>query len=70
MGEWTHFNEGDHVPNDGEYMEIGENAFHMGINNPKTVTLRKGDTFRQQAIIIANGIKKAANGCSFSIKMR
>ncbi|TXK77736.1 YjzC family protein [Paenibacillus sp. N3.4] len=45
MGEWTHFNAGDHVPNDGEYMEIGENAFHMGINNPKTVTLKKGDTF-------------------------
>ncbi|WNR44573.1 YjzC family protein [Paenibacillus roseipurpureus] len=45
MGEWTHFNEGDHVPNDGEYMEIGENAFHMGITNPQTVTLKKGDRF-------------------------
>lgn len=49
MGEWTQFNAGDHVPNDGEYMEIGENAFHMGITNPKTVTLKKGDTFPENS---------------------
>ncbi|MEW9699612.1 YjzC family protein [Paenibacillus sp. SI8] len=45
MGEWTHFNAGDHVPNDGEYIEVGENAFHMGITNPKIVTLKRGDVF-------------------------
>jgi len=45
MGEWTQFNAGDHVPNDGQYIEVGENAFHMGINNPKIVTLKQGDTF-------------------------
>lgn len=45
MGEQTQFSPGDHVPNDGQYTEIGEAAFHMGINNPKIVTLQKGDTF-------------------------
>ncbi|MFD0698505.1 YjzC family protein [Paenibacillus sp. GCM10027628] len=45
MGEWTHYNPGDHAPNDGEYIEIGENAFHMGISNPKRVVLKKGDAF-------------------------
>lgn len=45
MGEWTHYNPGDHAPNDGQYIEIGENAFHMGVNNPKIVTLKKGDPF-------------------------
>lgn len=45
MGEWTQFNEGDHVPNDGVYIEMGEDAVHMGIENPKIVTLRKGDSF-------------------------
>ncbi|MBP1994620.1 YjzC family protein [Paenibacillus eucommiae] len=45
MGEKTQYNPGDHAPNDGEYIEIGENDFHMGINNPKMVTLQKGDHF-------------------------
>ncbi|MDQ1911168.1 YjzC family protein [Paenibacillus sp. GD4] len=45
MGEWTQFRPGDHAPNDGEYMEVGENAIHTGINNPKIVTLKKGDRF-------------------------
>jgi hypothetical protein len=45
MGEWTQFRAGDAAPNDGEYMEIGENDFHMGINNPKIITLHKGDSF-------------------------
>jgi hypothetical protein len=26
-------------------MEIGEAAFHMGVNNPKIVNLKKGDPF-------------------------
>jgi hypothetical protein len=45
MGERTQFDQGDHAPNDGQYMEIGEAAFHMGVNNPKIVTLKKGDPF-------------------------
>jgi len=45
MGEWTEFEEGDRAPNDGEYMEVGENDFHMHINNPKRVYLRKGQPF-------------------------
>jgi hypothetical protein len=45
MGEETQFEPGDRAPNDGEYMEIGENDFHTGINNPKHVTLKKGQRF-------------------------
>jgi len=45
MGEKTEFEPGDRVPNDGKYIEIGENDFHMGINDPKIVTLQKGDAF-------------------------
>jgi hypothetical protein len=45
MGEQTEFNPGDHAPNGGQYIEIGEAAFHMGINNPKIVTLQKGHPF-------------------------
>lgn len=49
MGEWAQFRAGDRVPNDGIYMEIGENDLHMGINNPKTVTLKRGDTFPENS---------------------
>ncbi|WP_159888096.1 YjzC family protein [Paenibacillus puerhi] len=45
MGEWSQFRPGDKAPNDGEYMEVGEDAFHMGINDPKIVKLKKGDAF-------------------------
>ncbi|MFD0871800.1 Uncharacterised protein [Chlamydia abortus] len=45
MGEQTEFNTGDKAPNDGEYIEIGENDFHMGINNPKIISLKKGERF-------------------------
>ncbi|WP_010279178.1 YjzC family protein [Paenibacillus senegalensis] len=45
MGERTEFNPGDRAPNAGQYIEIGENDFHMGINNPKSVTLKKGERF-------------------------
>lgn len=45
MGEKTQFVPGDKAPNEGRYIEIGENAFHMGINNPEIVHLKKGDSF-------------------------
>jgi hypothetical protein len=45
MGERTQFNPGQKAPNDGRYMEVGENAFHMGINDPKIIELKKGDSF-------------------------
>lgn len=45
MGEQTQFNPGQKAPNDGIYVEVGENAFHMGINDPKSVELKKGDPF-------------------------
>jgi hypothetical protein len=45
MGEKTLFEPGDKAPNDAEYIEVGENDFHMGINNPKKVRLSKGDRF-------------------------
>jgi len=45
MGEWTEYRPGDRAPNDGKYIEIGENSYHMGINNPKKVELHKGDPF-------------------------
>ncbi|WP_373230351.1 YjzC family protein [Cohnella sp.] len=45
MGEQTEFEPGQRAPNDGEYMEIGEDSFHMGINNPAHVEMRKGQQF-------------------------
>ncbi|WP_138754010.1 YjzC family protein [Paenibacillus sinopodophylli] len=45
MGEGTMFSPGDKAPNDGTYIEEGVNAFHMGIQNPKKVTLNKGQHF-------------------------
>lgn len=45
MGEFTMFNQGDRAPNDGTYIETGVNSFHMGIQNPKKVTLHKGEQF-------------------------
>ncbi|MUT68400.1 YjzC family protein [Paenibacillus sp. NEAU-GSW1] len=45
MGEWTVFSPGDSAPNDGTYIEIGVNAFHMGVNDPKKVRLAKGERF-------------------------
>jgi hypothetical protein len=35
MRERTQFEPGDEAPNTGHYIEIGENAFHMGINDPQ-----------------------------------
>ena len=45
MGERTLFEPGDRVPNDGVYMETGEDDFHMGINDPREVELKVGDRF-------------------------
>ncbi|GIP36011.1 YjzC family protein [Paenibacillus sp. J2TS4] len=45
MGERTEFNAGDRAPNNGVYIEVGENDFHMGINDPKMVELQKGERF-------------------------
>lgn len=45
MGEQTEFEPGQRAPNDGEYMEIGEDSFHMGVTNPAHVEMRKGQQF-------------------------
>ncbi|MDB4866324.1 MAG: hypothetical protein JWR03_657 [Cohnella sp.] len=45
MGESTEFNPGDQAPNDGVYIEIGEDSFHMGITNPQRIVLRAGQRF-------------------------
>lgn len=45
MGEKSEFVSGDKAPNNGIYIEVGSNQFHMGINNPKQVKLSKGDEF-------------------------
>ncbi|MDF2921127.1 MAG: YjzC-like protein [Paenibacillaceae bacterium] len=45
MGEASRFTVGQQAPNDGEYMEIGNHAVHMSINNPKHVHLKKGERF-------------------------
>lgn len=45
MGERTEFRPGEEAPNDGVYIEIGENDFHMGIKNPKRIKMRAGQTF-------------------------
>jgi hypothetical protein len=47
LGEQTEFNPGNKAPNDGMYTEIGENDFHMGINNPRRIALRAGQRFPQ-----------------------
>ena len=44
-GEPSLFNPGDEAPNDGVYIETGENDFHMGIEDPAQVKLKKGQTF-------------------------
>lgn len=45
MGEWSEFEPGHRAPNAGRYIEVGENDFHMGINNPQIVELEEGDRF-------------------------
>ncbi|CAM4435368.1 MAG: YjzC family protein [Paenibacillus macerans] len=46
MGEQTEFEEGQRAPNPGVYVEVGEaRSFHTQIENPKRITLEKGDKF-------------------------
>lgn len=45
MGQQTKFTMGDSAPNDGEYVEVGSNAFHTSINDPQHVHLKKGEKF-------------------------
>jgi hypothetical protein len=45
MGEWTEFDAGHSAPNDGWYMEVGDNDHIMGINDPRKIYLRKGEKF-------------------------
>jgi hypothetical protein len=45
MGEQTQFNPGDKAPNQGMYIETGENDHEVGINNPAQVELEKGQHF-------------------------
>ena len=46
MGEQTEYEKGDKAPNPGIYTEVGEaRSFHTQIENPKRITMKKGDTF-------------------------
>lgn len=46
MGEQTEYEKGDKAPNPGIYTEVGEaRSFHTEIQNPKQITMEKGDTF-------------------------
>lgn len=45
LGEITEFNPGDKAPNNGTYIETGENDFHMGINDPRQIELKNGEHF-------------------------
>lgn len=45
MGEQSEFEPGQKAPNDGVYMEVGEDQFHMGIKNPQIIDLKRGDRF-------------------------
>jgi hypothetical protein len=45
VGEQTEFKPGMRAPNNGTYIEIGENDFHMGITNPKQIQMKAGDKF-------------------------
>ncbi|MDR0267889.1 YjzC family protein [Paenibacillus sp.] len=45
MGEKTEFRSGEKAPNAGVYMEVGEASFHTEIQDPKMITLERGETF-------------------------
>jgi hypothetical protein len=45
MGQHRQFEPGWEVPNDGDYIEIGEHPDSAGIHNPNIVHLHKGDYF-------------------------
>ncbi|GAB2717090.1 YjzC family protein [Paenibacillus thermoaerophilus] len=59
MGEPTHFRPGDKAPNDGEYIEVGEYNPHMGITDPKHITLKKGERFPETTNDRRHWMKKA-----------
>lgn len=54
MGERTRFQPGDKAPNNGVYVEVGEEDFHMGINDPRRVKLKKGEKLPE----LTNGDRK------------
>ncbi|WP_166245825.1 YjzC family protein [Paenibacillus turpanensis] len=62
MGERTQFVPGAKAPNDGIYMEIGEDDYVMGINNPKIVKLKKGDKFPETTNKNRHWINKKKHG--------
>ncbi|MBX5435971.1 MAG: YjzC family protein [Alicyclobacillaceae bacterium] len=45
MGQHNQFEPGWEVPNDGEYVEVGEHPDSGNLHDPKRVMLRKGDRF-------------------------
>jgi hypothetical protein len=45
MGQENQFKPGWEVPNDGEYVEIGEHPDSGNLHNPRKIRLHKGDTF-------------------------
>jgi len=45
MGEWTEFEPGHKAPNNGTYIEVGEDDYIMGINDPAKIELEKGQVF-------------------------
>ncbi|MBO2944489.1 YjzC family protein [Paenibacillus sp. F411] len=45
MGERSKFRGGDKAPNNGIYIEVGENDHIMGIQDPHQITMKAGDTF-------------------------
>lgn len=45
MGQHNQFESGWEAPNDGVYVETGEHPDSANLLKPRTVRLRKGDTF-------------------------
>ena len=45
MGERSQFHGGEKAPNNGIYIEVGDNDHIMGIENPNQIKMKAGDTF-------------------------
>lgn len=45
IGEKTEFRPGEKAPNTAPYIEIGENDYGTGINNPQKIHLKAGEPF-------------------------
>lgn len=56
MGQSHKFRAGQKAPNNGIYVEIGEEG--DGVMNPKKIKLKAGDHFLKTQIIIATGLTK------------